>query len=235
MTSSLDDQAAVRRQYRDERGLLTRASIWRPPVDGVTPQDLVIAELGHREPTSILEIGCGTGALAERIHTSLPAASMLATDQSARMVELTAARGVPAVIADADDLPFAAGSYQAVVAAWMLYHVPRIDHTLTEVRRVLADGGVFIAVTNGNDHLAGLLGAAGASGSPYQFGRENGEALLRHHFGTVEARHLTPLAVANHAEAVRYLASSQPEAAARLPRYDGERTYRGAVTVFIAS
>ncbi|HEY9294402.1 MAG TPA: class I SAM-dependent methyltransferase, partial [Microlunatus sp.] len=140
-----NERETVRRQYRRETGLTTRMSIWHPPVDGVTPQDIALAALRTVSPQSLLEIGCGTGRLAERISQELPGTEVLATDQSERMVELTAERGVAAQVADADALPFADHRFDAVVAAWMLYHVPDLDRTLAEVRRVLRPGGTLVA------------------------------------------------------------------------------------------
>jgi len=234
MTPWPNDRDTVRSQYAREDGLRTRMSIWQPPADGVTPQDVAVAELRRAAPGRLLEIGCGTGLLAERLVGELPDTEVLATDQSERMVELTAARGVTARVADAGDLPFPDDSFDAVVAAWMLYHVPDLDRALAQVRRVLRPEGIFVAITNGDEHTAELLEAAGGERLITQFSRENGEAALRRHFDQVSARHLTPFAVADHARARAYLASFDPALAEALPPYDGERRYRGAVTVFTA-
>jgi SAM-dependent methyltransferase len=229
-----NDPDTVRAQYREAGGLQTRMSIWRPPADGVTAQDVVIARLRAAAVRSVLEIGCGTGGLAARIQTELPAAEVIATDQSERMVELTAARGVRSQIAEATDLPFPDGCVDAVVAAWMLYHVPDVDAVLAEVRRVLRPGGVFVAVTNGDRHLADLLTAAGGGPLITGFSSENGERQLRRHFDSVSATQLQPFAVADHVRAQEYLASFDEGLAAALPPYQGERCYPGAVTVFTA-
>lgn len=49
-------------------------------------------------------------------------------------MELTAARGVPTQVVDATHLPFEDNSFDLVAAMWMLYHVPDLERTLTEVR-----------------------------------------------------------------------------------------------------
>jgi SAM-dependent methyltransferase len=229
-----DDPDTIRAQYRSESGLQTRLSIWRPPADGVTAQDIVVSRLTENPTAAVLEIGCGTGLLAARIQDELPTAEVIATDQSTRMVELTAARGVRALVAEAGALPFSDARFDAVVAAWMLYHVPDLDRALSEVRRVLQPGGVFVAVTNGDRHLADLMTAAGAGPLITGFSSENGAGQLRCHFASVSARQLQPLAVADHARAQEYLASFDADLAAALPPYEGERSYAGAVTVFTA-
>lgn len=233
MSEELSDPAFVRNQYSSESGLTTRASIWQPTADGVNPHDLVLSRLRDHQPAQLLEVGCGTGALAERITAELTI-RVTCVDRSERMVELTAGRGIPAVVADAGDLPFDDDSYDAVLAAWMLYHVADLDRTLAEIRRVLRPGGLFVAVTNGDEHLADLLAAAGEQKIRTQFSRENGEAALRRHFDQVAADHLRTRAVADHEQATRYLATSTRHAAAALPPYDGIREFTGAVTVFTA-
>ncbi len=84
-------------------------------------------------------------------------------------------------------------SYDVVVAAWMLYHVPDLDRGLAEVRRVLRPGGTFIAVTNGDEHVAALRREAGGAAMRTTFSRENGEeSLLRHFDSVVRARPRDP-------------------------------------------
>ncbi|MBO0811955.1 MAG: class I SAM-dependent methyltransferase [Microlunatus sp.] len=143
-------------------------------------------------------------------------------------------RGIRAQLADAQALPFDDHCFDAVVAAWMLYHLPDLDQGLAEVRRVLRPGGVFVAITNGDQHTADLRIAAGGRPKITGFSRENGEQSLRRHFDHVSAQHLTPYAIADHQQAKDYLASFDPALAANLPGYDGERRYTGAVTVFTA-
>ncbi|MBO0812415.1 MAG: class I SAM-dependent methyltransferase [Microlunatus sp.] len=233
MSDRLSDPRFVRDQYNSESGLTTRASIWQPTAEGLTPHDVVLSKLREYHPRGLLEVGCGTGALAERIAGELPT-QVTCVDQSERMVELTAGRGICALVADAGALPFDDDSYDAVLAAWMLYHVADLDQTLSEIRRVLRPGGLFVAVTNGDEHIADLLAAAGEPTVRSQFSRENGEASLRRHFDHVDADHLRTRAVADHGQASRYLASSIRHSAAQLPPYDGIREFTGAVTVFTA-
>jgi SAM-dependent methyltransferase len=49
--------------------------------------------------------------------------------------------------ADAQALPFVAGSFDAVLMPFVLFHLPDLPTALTQVRRVLAPGGAFGAVT----------------------------------------------------------------------------------------
>ena len=78
------------------------------------------------------------------------------------MVELTRARGIEAVVGDVRNLPFAAGSFDSALAAWMLFHVEEVDAALSELARVLRPGGRLVVVTNGERSMYELRDALGA-------------------------------------------------------------------------
>jgi SAM-dependent methyltransferase len=214
-----NDPDVVRREYADEAGLAGRASLWaRAP--GRQPQDVAFAELIAVAPTRALEVGCGRGEFAERVVRA--GVEIIATDQSPRMVELTAARGVPARLADVQQLPFPDDSFDAVIANFMLYHVPDLDRGLSEVARVLRPGGHLIAATNGRRQLAELWELVGRDLSDRDggFTRENGERQLARHFGAVTRRDLDrtmPLGAAeirdyiSHSIRHRHLVGSVPD------------------------
>jgi len=106
------------------------------------------------------------------------------------MVELARAQGLDARPADVQALPFADASFDAAVAAWMLYHVPDLDHGLAELARVLKIDGRLVAVTNALDHLQELWDLAQRETAlrRFTFRSDNGEELLRRHFEHVEGR-----------------------------------------------
>jgi SAM-dependent methyltransferase len=232
---TMNDPTSVRDQYASEVPLEIRRAAWRGDSQGRHPQDLAAAEIAAAAPASILEIGCGTGAFAGRLQSEHPTAILVAVDQSARMVELTRERGVDARVADAMDLPFEDASFDAVVAMWMLYHVPDLDVALAEVRRVLRPGGLFVAVTNGDEHMAGLLREAGGDPMITHFSTENGRADLERQFAHVEQSDLATRAVfPDHASAQACIASFDPDLAKNLPPFAGSREYAGATSVFTA-
>lgn len=231
----MTDASRVAEQYATETRLDTRRSVWRDADDGRNPVEVAAAAVRAARPTDVLEVGCGGGQLASRLAQENASARVVATDLSARMVELASARGVVAQVADVQQLPFADASFDVVAALWMLYHVPDLDRALTEVRRVLRPGGLLVAVTNGDQHLAGLLRAAGGSPMVTSFSSENGEAALRRHFPTVTQDDISTRAVfADHAAATAYLATFDERLASTLPTFDGSRDYAGATSVFLA-
>jgi ubiquinone/menaquinone biosynthesis C-methylase UbiE len=231
----MTDASFVAEQYATESRLDTRRSVWRDSADGRNPADLAAAAIRRETPDRVLEVGCGGGQFAARLAGENPAAQVVATDRSARFVELTAAGGVTAQVADAQDLPFEDGSFDVVAAMWMLYHVPDLDRALAEVRRVLRPGGLFVAVTNGDEHVADLRREAGGGRVLTAFSSENGEGALLRHFTRVEREDVATRAVfADHAAAASYLATTDQALADALPHFDGGRTYAGATTVFLS-
>ncbi|WP_340540987.1 class I SAM-dependent methyltransferase [Nocardioides sp. GXZ039] len=232
---SMSDRDLVREQYRTEAHLETRLSVWYPTADGRDPATEALAALVDATPDAVLEVGCGTGAFASRIVAALPEAEVIAVDQSQRLVELTASRGVTAQVADAEDLPFADDTFDAVSAMWMLYHVPDLHRGLSEMRRVLRPGGTLVAVTNGDDHLIDLRREGGGEPLVTQFSSENGEQALAEHFDDITRDDLRTQAVFHdHAAALAYLESTPEDVEWALPAFDGSRDYAGHVSVFVA-
>ena len=172
------------------------------------PRDLVFAAVAEAAPGLVLEVGCGEGELAQRMTVELDAA-VIAIDQSERMAELARARGVDARVGDVQDLPFADASFDVVVAAWMLYHVPDLDRGIGELARVLRPGGRLVAATNASDHLREMLDLAGVDDWDFSFRAENGAEILGRRFPLVEMRDASGTVTLNDADQIRrYLRSS---------------------------
>lgn len=129
----------------------------------------------------VLEVGCGSGEMAERIN-ALPGVSLVATDHSDALVELAAVRGIDAREADICYLPFDDDSFDVVYAGWMLHEVRDIERALAEVRRVLRPGGTFVAVAESED--------GSAERRRHRFSGETGERMLSRRFSDVRRQDL---------------------------------------------
>jgi len=196
-----DDPVAVAEQYRSEINLRARQALWAN-VEGENAPIVLYRMLEALEPKTVLEVGGGQGELAAWMQQEL-GARVTFLDQSERMVELALARGVPdAQVGDAQELPFAAESFDAVVAAWMLYHVQSPDLALEEMSRVLIPGGRLVAVTNSVRHIEELRTLFGTLLPEFekQFNAENGEEILRRHFREVERTDAEVVAVVDDRE-----------------------------------
>jgi len=231
----LDDADFVREQYASTAPLETRIAVWHPGADGRTPQDVALAALAAVTPSRLLEVGSGTGAFAARCAHELRC-HLTALDSSPDMVAATRSHGVEAVLGDVQDLPFDDGSFDAAVAAWMLYHVSDRDRALGELARVLRGSGRLIAITNGRRQLADLYDLVGGEKLDSSFSSENGGQQLERHFSRVERFDVEPIArFADRDAAAAYLASlGRERLAARLPELEEPLVARGQTTVFVA-
>jgi SAM-dependent methyltransferase len=181
----LDDPETVKAQYAREDNLRARQRMYEE-VSGPQPHDVLWQTLVEWKPRRVLEVGGGPGEFAERMQKEL-GAEVSFLDISPRMVELARERGVDAQLGDVQSLPFEDGSFDTVVAAWMLYHVPDLDLGLAEIARVLRPGGALIAITNSLLHLSEFRELIAYPDTLREtFNRENGEELLGKHFAEVE-------------------------------------------------
>lgn len=93
----------------------------------------------------VLDVGCGPGWLT--VQYARAGAAVTSVDLTARATELTrrhlALHGLSARVcqASAEELPFATGSFDLVIASGVLHHTPDTARAVREARRVLAPGG----------------------------------------------------------------------------------------------
>jgi SAM-dependent methyltransferase len=102
---------------------------------------------------SALDLGAGTGA-ATRALLAAGAAGVVALDAAFGMLAHDAGHRPPAVAGDAVALPFAAGAFDATVAAFSLNHLTDPAAGLREAARVTGPGGglVVSAYAADDDH-----------------------------------------------------------------------------------
>jgi len=158
------------------------------------------------EKCLILELGCGSGVLWSENRARIPSGwEIVLSDFSPGMLA-DAHQNLGTVNhrfrfgrVDAQVIPFVDGTFDAVIANHMLYHVPDRERAFSEVCRVLKPGGRFYAATNGRNHLrelatlsrgfdcqayeAGIKSDAGITSS--RFSLENGQAELAQWFANV--------------------------------------------------
>ncbi len=94
----------------------------------------------------VLEVGCGTGIITALVAELPGVTQAVGVDPIPGFVEL-ARRRVPALrfeVADGRSLPFADESFDGVVFATTLCHVPTPERALGEARRVLRPGGYLL-------------------------------------------------------------------------------------------
>lgn len=109
--------------------------------------------------SKVLEIGSGPGHVAN--HLVKLGASVTGVDFSPQMVEV-AKKKYPQITfeqADAEDLPFAADYFDAVVANYVVHHLARPERVFSEVCRVLKTSGHFAFAVWGPPEEQSSIGA----------------------------------------------------------------------------
>ena len=98
---------------------------------------------------TVLDIGCGTGALDLLIKQAHPDVTLTAIDPDPRALERARRKAERAGVAIrfdrgfADALPYSDSAFDRVFSSMMFHHVPRVEKAgvLSDVRRVLKPGG----------------------------------------------------------------------------------------------
>lgn len=114
------------------------------------PYAAIVADrLKGRPLSSLLEVACGTGVVTRALASALPSTvEIIATDLNQAMLDhaatLPISRAVKWRQADATVLPFEDESFDAVVCQFAVMFIPDKAKVLSEARRVLRPGGVFV-------------------------------------------------------------------------------------------
>lgn len=108
----------------------------------------LLTALGLRDGSTVLDVGCGPGAVLARLRELLPGARLLAVEPDPELAGLARAR-VPSAevtVAAAETLPYADGAVDAIVARYVFQHVADPLAAARELRRVLSPRGLLAAI-----------------------------------------------------------------------------------------
>jgi ubiquinone/menaquinone biosynthesis C-methylase UbiE len=109
----------------------------------------LVNRLHLRSPSHVLETAAGTGVVTRILASELgESVSIVATDLNQAMLDQAFARGTKRRVewqqADAMELPFQDGEFDAVVCQFGVMFFPDKSKAFSEARRVLKPGGIFI-------------------------------------------------------------------------------------------
>jgi SAM-dependent methyltransferase len=139
--------AEVRKQFYEA---LDRAYPSRSNTYGAYNEPVALIREMARLPTSarILEIGAGGGFLAAELHRR-GFHHLTLTDLTATSLDALRGNAPSALLAGADaaNLPFRDGVFDAVVSSDVIEHIPEVEQHIAEVSRVLAPGGSYYLKT----------------------------------------------------------------------------------------
>jgi trans-aconitate methyltransferase len=117
--------------------------------------DAVLQLLAPQPGELILDVGCGDGALTERIAAA--GARVIGLDSSPEMVEAARTRGIDAFVADAEAMDLERfGQFDAAFSNAALHWMLDPDAVATGIFKALRDGGRFVGEMGGEGNLATL-------------------------------------------------------------------------------
>ena len=120
----------------------------------------VVELLAARPGERVLDLGCGDGALTEKIAAS--GAVVTGADSSAAMVGVARARGLNVHEVSGDALRFDA-EFDAVFSNAALHWMPRAELVIAGVHLALRPGGRFVAEMGGHGNIAAIRTALEAT------------------------------------------------------------------------
>ncbi len=96
---------------------------------------------------TVLDIGCGTGALLRMIQDKRKDARLFGVDLSEQMIQMAKAKlgeRADLKVSDSEKLPFSNEAFDLVMCTFSFHHYPNPGTALQEMRRVLAPSGRLI-------------------------------------------------------------------------------------------
>ncbi len=115
--------------------------------------DAVLSRLEGLTPTNVLDLGCGTGQLTQRLGEQFPESRIVGADLSDGMLERAAQRADADdavantgsfVRADAQRLPLASGSFDIITCTESFHWYDDQEAAVAEIARVLRPGGRLV-------------------------------------------------------------------------------------------
>lgn len=95
----------------------------------------------------VLDVAAGTGSITRLMKSR--GLDVLSVDQSREMIQMATTQGASAVLATAERLPFADGSFDGVTFGYLLRYVDDVSTCLEELARVVRPGGTVAMVEFG--------------------------------------------------------------------------------------
>jgi SAM-dependent methyltransferase len=109
----------------------------------------ILAQLVPTPGATLLDLGCGDGALTVRAAQRVGATTMLGVESEPTLAAAAEAAGVQVAKVDlAQPLPYEAGSVDVVLSNQVIEHLFDTDHFMREIARVLSPRGHAVVSTN---------------------------------------------------------------------------------------
>ena len=110
---------------------------------------VILESMPRRAGATLLDLGCGPGGWTMRVADHLATTDVHGVEFIEDWAERARAAGVDVVVADLGErLPFEGESFDVIHSNQVIEHLPRTDHFMREIRRLLRPGGYALISTN---------------------------------------------------------------------------------------
>jgi len=152
---------SVEEEYNDSA--VSYDSRWSTYIN-VTIDSLLTLSTGHlsnlpcqqsQKSCDILDVGCGTGALAGNLNKRFPKWRVICSDLSEEMLKVAESRrSLSTALADVESLPFASNSFDLVVTSSSFHFWNNHTKALLEIKRVLRPKGTLLLSDWSHDYIS---------------------------------------------------------------------------------
>jgi SAM-dependent methyltransferase len=133
-------------------GVDAYVALWSPVI--LPAAQAVVAALDLDRGARVLDVGAGSGALTPSIHAAAADVTVVGLDASTGMLRnCRSTTRIPAICGDALALPIRDAAVDAVVLAFVLFHLADPIQAIAEAARVLTGGGRIGTATWAQDDL----------------------------------------------------------------------------------
>ncbi len=107
-----------------------------------------VAKLATKVKGLLLDVGCDGGTLTEKVASNARPEHVVGVDISEKSLRYTITKRsqFDLAIADAEELPFQDGTFEAIFCSEVMEHLTRPDKMLGEVRRCLSPDGYAVVM-----------------------------------------------------------------------------------------
>ena len=127
---------------QEQTRLIQQAEYWR--------EKLILKDLNYQVGESLLEIGCGAGAVLGILGQAFPSLKLAGIDLEEKQIEYATNHlktlnfgNADLRVGDATNLPWQDNQFNHVYAIWFIEHLNNPQQVLTEAKRVLQPGGTI--------------------------------------------------------------------------------------------